>query len=46
MTHQITDIYKFKGETYEHVNIEGKGLITPEFFGITPLFKSSQSSRG
>lgn len=46
MTDQITDVYTFEGKAYDLVDIEGEGLITPEFFGIKPLFKSTQSSRG
>ncbi|MFX1256879.1 MAG: hypothetical protein ACFFAN_03390 [Promethearchaeota archaeon] len=46
MTAQIPDEFIYNGDSFSLVGLKGKGLYTPEDFGIHPTFKTTACYRG
>lgn len=46
MTAQIPDEFRYEGEEYALVGMNGEGLFTPQDFGLTPRMASTACWRG
>ena len=46
MTAQITDTFIYKGDAYQLIGINGRGLINPMQFGMIPAMISTACYRG